>query len=158
MAWLYDPGGREGGWMGLALLLVLRLSETARRRRPISTSAKKVITWEGLLHTLWKDWLPRCLPQSLPKLTYPPWVHPIFHAHPFRTDTADDRSHTFLGPQGLIVVAPPSNPSVSGGCGAFPLEDGPLPIGVGTLHFLTPQGVYPRLCAQPTLDWHSSTI
>ena len=51
----------------------------------------------------------------------------------------------------------PLAPAGHGGHGALPLEDSSLPHQAGTLHFLTPQGVDPGLCTQPTLNWHLST-
>ena len=55
-------------------------------------------------------------------------------------------------PQKPVVVDPKAS-LLGAGCGAFPLEDRPPPIRVGTLHFLIPQGMHPGLCTQPVLNW-----
>lgn len=54
------------------------------------------------------------------------------------------------------VVVDPKASLLGDGFGAFPVEDRPPPIRVGTLHFLIPQGMRTGLCTQPVLNWEWS--
>lgn len=112
--------------MGLVLLLVLRSSAMARRkRRPFIRQQKKQ---EHTSMESFKAQLHRSLSQSLS------WAHPD---RPCPSSLHRHRRLACVQAQRPAVVAP--CPWHLMECGAFPLQDGLPPIRAGTLHFLIPR-------------------